>query len=144
MPNELEYEPAEVILIGRLSHQILPGPPNYESVKRGDAAEPAFILQLEHPVNVRAGGIDPELNTAEKNVRRIHVWASLDDDAESAALERIMKSLVGRDVVLKATLMHGHTGHHRTDVVGMVKQIKRKGADAFIVPQSRNRFPRYD
>src|SRR5215471_4645918 len=35
---------------GTLSHQIFPGPPNFEDVRKGDAREPAYILTLDAPI----------------------------------------------------------------------------------------------
>lgn len=131
MPDVLDYPPTTVILTGKLTRRVFPGPPNYSSVKRGDAAEPAFILLLDHPVSVRESSVDPDLNSAEKNVRSMHVGVVLDEEEEEIALQRLMRSLVGRDVVIRAELMHGHTGHHRTDVLGWVKQIKPKGEKDF-------------
>ena len=131
MPDELEYEPAEVLLSGRLMQRVFPGPPNYESVAKGDEAEHAFILKLDHPVRVRQSTRDPDLNSEARDVRAIHVGSMLDDEGDELAVARLMKSLVGRDVVIKAGLMRGHTGHHHADVVGFVKQIKPKGAAAF-------------
>ena len=32
---------------GTLSHQIFPGPPNFEDVRKGDAREAAYILTLD-------------------------------------------------------------------------------------------------
>lgn len=57
-----------------------------------------------------------------------------DDQDAGVALERVMDSLIGRDVVIKATLSHGITAHHHTAVLAGVQQIKRKGARHFIVP----------
>lgn len=131
MRKVLDYPPSEAVLTGRLTHRVFPGPPNYSSVKRGDAAESAFILLLDHPVEVRAGAKDPDFYPAHKNVRTMHVAIDLDDDEERIALQRLLTSLIGRDVVIRAELMPGHTGHHRTDVLGFAKQIKRKGAKDF-------------
>ena len=133
MPHELQYEPAEVLLTGRLTRRVFPGRPNYESIATGDEAEHAFILELDRPVRIRQSMRDPNLNSEAKDIRAIHVWSMLDDEEDEIAVARLMKSLVGRDVVIKAGLMRGHTGHHHADVVGFVKQIKPKGAASFPV-----------
>src|SRR5437773_9064287 len=42
----LTYEPTVVSLTGTLRSQVFAGPPNYESIKRGDRKETAIILTL--------------------------------------------------------------------------------------------------
>src|SRR5260370_17559026 len=45
----LKYGPTVVSLTGTLRSQVFPGPPNYESIKRGDRKETAIILTLVVP-----------------------------------------------------------------------------------------------
>lgn len=46
------YEPAKVVLSGKLDLQTFPGPPNYESIKSGDEIETHFYLKLNRAINV--------------------------------------------------------------------------------------------
>ena len=130
MPAELEYEPAEVTLVGRLTQQVFPGRPSYHRVAEGDEREEPFILKLAHPVSVVKGKLDPDLQSPEKNVRAIHVWAAPKGEDEEAeiALDKLMQSFIGDEVVIQATPSHGSTAHHHTDVMAGVRRIKRKGA----------------
>jgi hypothetical protein len=46
----LAYEPAVVQLIGTISKKTFPGPPNYESIKKGDKPETYWVLDLPDTV----------------------------------------------------------------------------------------------
>src|SRR5215510_12274020 len=69
---------------GTLSHQIFPGPPNFEDVRKGDAREGAYILTLDAPAC--AGGDD--FLDASESFDRIQL---LPDDARpNRALSRTL------------------------------------------------------
>src|SRR2546426_3079144 len=44
------YRPAPVSLTGRLIRRTLPGPPNYQSIARGDRPQVADLLILDAPI----------------------------------------------------------------------------------------------
>jgi hypothetical protein len=44
------YRPASVSLTGRLFQRTLPGPPNYQSIARGDRPQVVDLLILEAPI----------------------------------------------------------------------------------------------
>src|SRR3989475_10225530 len=44
------YRPAAVSLTGRLIQRTLPGPPNYESIARGDRPQVVDLLILDTPI----------------------------------------------------------------------------------------------
>src|SRR5256885_15181642 len=44
------YRPASVALTGRLIQRTLPGPPNYESIARGDRPQVVDLLILDTPI----------------------------------------------------------------------------------------------
>ena len=51
----LRYEPAISELTGTIKRVVFPGPPNYESVTRGDKPETCWVLYLPKKVCVDAG-----------------------------------------------------------------------------------------
>lgn len=114
----LSYEPAEVELTGTISKRTFPGPPNYQSIRRGDRAETIWILRLNKPVCV-TGNTD-DINTPERRVTDLQLVL---DEKQYAQL----RPLVGRRirVVVAGTLFHSHTAHHRTSVLLTVKSLKK-------------------
>ena len=49
----LSYEPSVVTLSGTLVRKTFPGPPNYDSVKKGDKPETVWFLDLREDVCVK-------------------------------------------------------------------------------------------
>jgi hypothetical protein len=106
----LSYEPTTVTLNGTITRKTFAGPPNYESVKKGDAPEVYWILHLTKPICVNAdknvtGGEEPE-----KNVYDIQLILSEEQYAR-------YKGLLGKRVEVSGKLMHSFTGHHHTKVL---------------------------
>src|SRR5438270_5700294 len=66
-----DYEPngPAVSLAGRLRSQIFAGPPNYESIRRGDRKETALILTLTKPACTNG---DPD-DKAENHIREMQL-----------------------------------------------------------------------
>jgi hypothetical protein len=115
----LEYGPT-VTLTGTLRAKVFPGPPNYESIKRGDRAETAIILSLATPLCTAAGNPADIVDVAETDVRDVQLVITKPSDW------KLVKRLVGKPVVLTGTLFHSHTGHHRTKVLLTVAELKPK------------------
>lgn len=107
----LSYEPSIVELNGTIIRKTFPGPPNYESIRGGDAAEVCWMLVLTRPVCVDRDKTDPDLNPAQKDVSRIQLVFR---DVE---IYKTQKDLVGKSVVAKGTLFGAHTGHHHTPIL---------------------------
>lgn len=112
----LAYGP-KVTLTGRLSSRVFPGPPNYESVKKGDTAERAYLLHLDAPVDV-AGKAQNEFDQPQRNLRDFQLAPT--SDALFAAARR----MVGRRVIVTGTLFGEHTGHHHTPVLISVERLR--------------------
>lgn len=112
----LSYEPAAVKLAGVVGRVTFPGPPNYTSVRRGDRPEVVWVITLARPVCVEGD----EVNDPEAGVARVQLVFT-----EGAAAYRKYRGLVGRRVEVTGKLFHGHTGHHRTDVLIVVEEINR-------------------
>lgn len=112
----LSYEPAEVQVSGTLSKTVVPGPPNYQSVRKGDAAETIWVLTLDKAVCV-TGNTD-DINEAEQNVADLQLVLQPNHFAQ-------LRRMRGRKVRVTAAgkLFHAHTAHHRTKVLLDVKEI---------------------
>jgi hypothetical protein len=110
----LRYEPDTIHVSGVLRRHTYPGPPNYESVRRGDAAETGFYLHLAHPVCARgrpAGDGEPDAAATRRDSVRV-IQLVLD----STGYSRLRRSL-GRRVTLRGTLFSSHTGHHHAPLL---------------------------
>ena len=113
----LEYGPT-VSLTGTLRSQVFPGPPNYESIKRGDGKETAIILTLAAPVCTT--GNDPQgIDVPESAIRDVQLVVI--KDAHWPAVHRLM----GKRAIVTGTLFHAHTGHHRTKVLLTVASLNQ-------------------
>ncbi len=112
MPPCVSYEPDVVVLKGTIRRHTFPGPPNYESVAKGDLVETVWLLHLTQPICVSASS-DWEKETGVSGLQLVFANSSQYD-----------KSLLGRKVVVTGTLYHQHTGHHHTKVLIKVSSIK--------------------
>lgn len=116
----LSYEPAVVELRGRL--RLVPrfGPPNYGENPESDLRVKIPVLDLAKPINVRR---DPNSNLNWKSFRGVtRVQLAFGSDEE---LDKAIHELVGSDVVIRGSLFQSHTGHHYTDVLLHVEEIRR-------------------
>jgi len=111
----LSYEPTVVTLSGRLSRQTFPGPPNYQNVRKGDAREVVWLLNLSSPICVLGNGEAEE----EKNVSELQLAFTAPEEQY-----RQYRPLLGRKVSVYGTLFHSHTGHHRTRVLVSVNSVR--------------------
>lgn len=111
-----KYDSDIVKLNGTISTHVFPGPPNYESVAKGDAREQAWVLQLSKPICTSAS-VDVE---AEKDVKDLQLVFP-----EGQKQYDEYRSLKGRRVVVTGTLFHAETGHHHTKVLLTVTDIKK-------------------
>lgn len=114
----LSYDPATVELTGSVIRRTMPGPPNYESVRKGDRPEIVSILRLARPVCV-TGNTD-DINVPEQNVTDLQLVL---DEKQFARV----RELTGRNVRVAARgkLFHAHTAHHRTNVLLAVETLRR-------------------
>jgi len=115
----LAYEPDVVKLEGKLITGTFPGPPNYESIRKGDKAETYWLLDLSTPICVDQDQKDPDLNAAQKDVRRVQLVIKPEFYKTNAAL-------VGKQVLATGTLFAGITGHHHTPVLLTVTTLTEK------------------
>lgn len=110
----LRYEPDTVALSGVLRRETHPGPPNYESVRAGDAPETGFYLHLALPVCARGRPVgDGEPDPTAAPVDSAHVVQLVLDRAGYARL----RPSLGREVTLRGTLFSAYTGHHHAPLL---------------------------
>ena len=115
----LSYEPAVVTLSGTLVRKTFPGPPNYESVRKGDRPETSRFLDLSESVCVNESTTEPDLNPKQSGIREIQLVVKPDQYQQH-------NGLVGRKVLATGTLFGEHTGHHRTPVLLTVRTLVRR------------------
>jgi len=114
----LKYAPAVVTLTGTLGAHVFPGPPNYESIKRGDRKERAIILRLAAPTCTTRSDPPQGLDDPEANIRELQLVVT-----KSAHWKTVERRL-GKRVLVTGTLFHAHTGHHRTKVLIDITNIR--------------------
>lgn len=114
--NCLSYDSEVVTLNGRIRTHVFPGQPNYESVAKGDAPEKVWLLQLTKPICTSA----TTHADAEKDVRALQLVF-----LQGQKQYKKYWSLKGRRVAATGTLMHAETGHHHTNVLLVVTDIKK-------------------
>jgi hypothetical protein len=117
------YEPEVIEMAGRLDLQTFPGPPNFESIKGGDAIERHFYLKLNNPVDVLPKGGHPSVDNTEPetNVRVIQLAIDGDDKTLWSRFRRIGE---GGHVKITGTLFHRFTGHHHSRILLNVQKME--------------------
>jgi hypothetical protein len=104
------YRPASVSLTGRLIQRTLPGPPNYQSIARGDRPQVVDLLILDLPICTIPDYKDSPNTDAFQGQDTIQVRR-----AESTWRE--VRRFSGRRVVVTGTLAEWALGPDRTPVV---------------------------
>lgn len=104
---------AFVTLAGELTLRSFAGPPNYESVDRGDAEEHALILELPR----RICFYDGEFADGSERFDRVHVYAT------DKRLAETLHAAVGQKVTVAGEAMGAHTAHHRAPMVLLVRSV---------------------
>lgn len=111
------YEPTIAKLTGLIRLLKFPGPPNYESIKNGDANETSAYLILNKPINI---ALTPKIqignDTPENNIKMLQLIVLNNSD--------LRKILAGNHVSIIGTLSHALTGHHHARVLLTVKKVK--------------------
>jgi hypothetical protein len=112
----LEYEPAVVNLSGTVARETHPGPPNYESIRRGDSPETIWILRLMKLICVT--GAD-DINVKEDKQKEVQLVL------EPAQFKKYRR-LIGHRVAVTGKLFHAHTGHHHKHLLLSVSEIENR------------------
>ena len=105
-----------VTLIGNLTKQVFPGPPNYESVTNGDMPEQAWILKLGAPICIDDKGAqaDPTLQ-----FDTIHIYFTRE------SINAQFPRFVGARVRVTGDGFAAHSGHHHAPLVVDLTQISK-------------------
>lgn len=104
------YRPAPVSLTGRLIQRTLPGPPNYQSIKRGDRPQVVDLLILDAPICTIPDYKDSPNTDAFQGQDTVQV-------RRAEATWREVRRLTGRRVMVSGTLAEWALGPDRTPVV---------------------------
>jgi hypothetical protein len=120
--HRLSYQPAVVTLEGTLVRRTFPGPPNYESIRKGDRPETAWILELGAPVCVYPDSAEPDINPGVDGVRSVQLVFSGQVEIQEH------HQLWGKEVIVKGTPYGVHTGHHHTPVLLTMESIEKAPA----------------
>jgi Domain of unknown function (DUF4431) len=110
----LAYEPEVVQLIGTINKKTFPGPPNFESVEKGDRPETYWVLQLPDRVCTQPSAD----NDAENNVTALQLILT-------EKQYNLYRKFLGRRVNVTGKLSHAQTGHHHTPVLMEVTDISQ-------------------
>ncbi len=103
-------------LVGVIKTITFPGPPNYESIKKGDRPEAEYILFLDKPISVLPLKEDKEyFHDPALNQRKLELVLFHDQN---------VKAIEGPKVRVTGTFFSAHTGHHHTDVLMEVEKIE--------------------
>jgi len=106
-----------VTLTGKLSSKVMPGPPNYTSIRQGDQKETVLLLTLAKAICTT--GNDPAgIDVPETGIRDLQLAVTKDGDWPT------IRRLIGKRVTVTGTLFHAHTGHHRTKVLLEVAEVR--------------------
>jgi len=116
----VHYGSDGVVLEGVVERATFPGPPNYESIAKGDAKETCWLLRLARPFCVEAsvdlsGNTDEEAHSHVRSVQLVFLDDTRSYDAYPA--------LVGQRVQATGELLGAQTGHHHTDVLMNVAEL---------------------
>lgn len=117
----LYYEPDVSTISGTLKKELFYGAPNYGENPKTDAKEPTYVLYLDKPISVKMKKGSDDINVSREDVKKI----SLEVENGSQEFFRKMKDLVGRKVTATGKLWGGFNGHHHTDVLMWISDIRQ-------------------
>ena len=105
--TDLKKAHATTIVSGKLMVQLFAGPPNYESIAKGDTEEKALILKL--PKRICAD--DGEFIDGSTSFDRVQVSSGV------LGVLSALNAAVGRRVTVRGKAFGAHTGHHHAPLV---------------------------
>lgn len=108
-------EGQQVTLSGTLVRTVFPGPPNYESVERGDRPETYWTLNTKDPIKCAKGSAD---------------WGKKDQFQliVSGDFYKENEKYLGSKVSVTGKLVYSETGHHHTPIMINVDFMKALSA----------------
>ena len=114
----LKFEPAVESITGKLVKRTFAGPPEYQSVEKGDMPEVVYLLELVNPICFY-GTPGDELNSQDVAGVAIVQVGPTDEDWLS------FKKLAGKRVKAVGTFLTAHTAHHRAPVLMNVTRLEK-------------------
>jgi hypothetical protein len=113
-------QPQSNTFSGVLMRRTYPGAPNYESVRKGDRPEAAYILKMRRSVCVTGDAFaDPA-----KRIDRVQVFPA-ETNADAPQLWKEMRKLAGRSVTVDGRgAFAAHTGHHHAPLLLPITAIR--------------------
>lgn len=105
---------SRVSVTGRLTLQLFPGAPNFESIAGGDAEEQTFIVELPYAACIDDGG---DFADSEKKFVTVQVSGA------QAKLSSVLKAAIGRRVIVEGEGFAAHTGHHHAPLVLIADRV---------------------
>jgi len=105
----LRYEPDTVAITGLLVRKTFPGPPNYESIAKGDTPETGFYLELALSICTTASS-DSDVHPATEGVHLVQLVL------DQPGYDRLRPRL-GQKVTVRGTLFAPNTGHHHAPLL---------------------------
>lgn len=112
----------DVSLSGRLVQQTYPGPPDFESVTKGDEPRVIWILQLDRGVCI--DGSDSSYPSA-YNEREIQLVLGSDQYARTDDYARY-RNLLGQRITVTGRLLPGGAKYEKRFVVALHGSIERR------------------
>src|ERR1700741_2858496 len=102
---------------GRLERHVFPGPPNYESIRRGDRPEPTYILILDRPICLTE---DTGIGPPRAPFRRVQLYTG------RAARGPRRRPAVGHRVRISGNGFPAHNGHHHEPLIVDVASLQSR------------------
>ena len=119
--RQVNNEPTEIELSGKLKRETFPGPPNYESIKNGDEIETHYYLSLNEKIDVLTNTNNKISMINDESVKNVDILQLvITNDSDWVKLKNIG---VGANIKIKGTLFKRHTGHHHSRVLLEAKNI---------------------
>jgi hypothetical protein len=113
-----EYE-TDVKLTGTIKRETFPGPPEWESVEKGDEPLIYWILHLDKPICMSQRKQDDLIDVAERGIDRTQI-----NVANLKGMYKNYQHLLNKRVKVTGTLYHQHSPYHVTTVVMMAKKFE--------------------
>ena len=112
----LKSDPTEVTLKGTIYAKDFPGPPDYESIRRGDERMRYWIFRLSKPICVEGDDFD---KTRVANVRELQLVFM--DESFYPRYRRYVRRRARFRVM--GSLFHQHTAQHVTKILITIKAL---------------------
>jgi hypothetical protein len=117
----LKYEPAVVKLEGKMYRQ------TWGPKQDVEPAETYWILHLTKPVCVSADKAEGLNDTDANDVTRVQLVFTSDDKSKNYRNKKLRAFVKAHTpVIVTGTLYRAHTGHHHTEVLIIVRNIRQR------------------